>query len=786
MTLVLVGTWLLTTLALLAAQLHFSHGELVAERQRAAIPLLEDGVQRASSLLLGGDRTALARRLESWRRGAGVSTVELRGPGGAVLARLPGDAPSPTTDRDILRDLRGDGAPTILGGPLRSSLAGPGSTALGQLTLELPADAGLLARWRERLVQELAITAGLCVPLLVLLVALLRRAARRARTHEDRLSATTLDLEQEVGRRARTVERLRVSQERYELAARGASGGLWDWNLRTDELFYSPRWKTMLGYDEREIEPTLEAWLGLVHPEDRPEMERKLRRHVAGKVGLFEDIYRIRSRSGEYRWMLCRGLAIRDAGGRPLRVAGSQTDVTDMKRAEARLRREALHDPLTGLPNRSHFQKEIEVAIGRARLDDAYRFAVLFIDLDDFKVVNDSLGHEAGDQLLREVSSRLRRSVRVLPQEGRRTRDSVARLGGDEFAILLDGIESRAQVESIAHRIQERLRAPHLIGSSRISASASIGITLPAGAERSSQELLRDSDTAMYRAKARGRGFHEFFDKSMHLSAVQRMQVERDIEEGLEERQFELHYQPILDLTSGCFAGFEALVRWNHPTRGFIGPGEFIPIAEETGLIVPLGEWLLNEACRQLRAWALADPSRAGSFMGVNISTRQFELGDVAGMTERALRTTGLPPELLKVEITESVIMEGFDKTQEILERLRALGVQVAIDDFGTGYSSLSYLHQLPIDVVKIDRSFVGELEWDDQKRMIVNGICALVHGLGLDVVAEGVETPGQLEILRELGCRFGQGFLFSRPVPADQAEAFLFGQPSFENTSGP
>ncbi len=637
------------------------------------------------------------------------------------------------------------------------------------------------ARWQEKMVYSLMLGLMISIPFLLIAVRQLRQIAQRDKDHVGQLQSKIRDLQQEIGLRVQTTERLRVSQERYELAARGASGGLWDWNLRTDELYYSPRWKTMLGYEENEIEPSLHAWLELIHEEDRERVDRKLRDHLAGKTALFEDTYRIRSRSGEYRWMLCRGLAIRDASRGPLRVAGSQTDVTEMKRAEARLRREALHDPLTGLPNRNFFQQRIELAIERAREEEDYRFAVIFIDLDHFKVVNDSLGHAVGDQLLREVASRLRQTIRILPQDPQRSLDTIARLGGDEFAIILDNVDSKSYVDGVAQRLQEKVREPYTISGNRVFTSASIGITLAMGNENNAEELLRDSDTAMYRAKSRGRSRHEFFDKSMHLSAMQRLRIENDIVEALEERHFELHYQPILDLVKGRFAGFEALLRWNHPERGMLNPAEFIPIAEETGLILPLGEWLLDEACRQLREWYQSRSTWAAKFVGVNISTRQFELGDVAEMTRRALERTGLPHGLLKVEITESAIVENPEKTGKILQKLRDMGVQICIDDFGTGYSSLSYLHQLPIDVVKIDRSFIGELEWNEQKRMIVNGICALVHGLGLDVVAEGVETPGQLEILRDLGCKYGQGFLFSRAVPPDQAEAFLSGQPAFQ-----
>jgi len=732
------------------------------------------GVRRA---LIEGDRAGLENFLDAYERYPVVAGIQILDP---LLRTIHSSPASFEIAPNRLREMVREGsieAPEALGAaaPLRDSAGRP----IGHICMLFDRSIGA-ARWQQKMMYSLFLGLAISMPFLLIAIRQLRQILARDRVHVAQLQTKIRDLQQEIALRVQTAERLRISQERYELAARGASGGLWDWNLRTDELYYSPRWKTMLGYEEDEIEPTLHAWLELVHDEDRSRVDRRLREHLAGKTALFEDTYRIRAKSGEYRWMLCRGLAIRDATRGPLRVAGSQTDVTEMKRAEARLRREALHDPLTGLPNRNFFQQRIEQAIVRAREDDSYRFAVIFLDLDRFKVVNDSLGHAVGDQLLREVASRLRQCLRILPQEPQRSLDTIARLGGDEFAIILDNVDSKAFVDSIAHRLQDKVKEPYTIAGNRVYTSASIGITLAQGDENNAEELLRDSDTAMYRAKSRGRARHEFFDKSMHLSAMQRLRIENDIVQALEDRRFELHYQPILDLQSGKFVGFEALLRWNHPERGMLSPAEFIPIAEETGLILPLGEWLLHEACRQIRFWHESRSTCAAKFVSVNLSTRQFELGNVAQMTREALQKSGLPHGLLKVEITESAIVENPERTGKVIEKLRKMGVEVCIDDFGTGYSSLSYLHQLPIDIVKIDRSFVGELEWNEQKLTIVRSICALVHGLGLEVVAEGVETPGQLEILRDLGCKYGQGFLFSRAVPPDQAEVFLTGRTEF------
>jgi diguanylate cyclase (GGDEF)-like protein/PAS domain S-box-containing protein len=566
--------------------------------------------------------------------------------------------------------------------------------------------------------------------------------------------------------RQQTLEALRLSEERYALAAQGANDGLWDWDLITDKIYYSPRWKSMLGYTELAIGESPEEWFSRIHPLDINRVRVEVGEHLMGQTPQLQTEHRMRHDDGTYRWVLTRGLAVRDAKARPIRAAGSQTDVTQRKAAEDRLLHDAFHDALTGLPNRALLLDRLERSIVRMARRPEHRLAVLFLDLDGFKVVNDSLGHQTGDQLLIALSRRLETCLR----QG----DTIARLGGDEFVVLLDDLEDVKDALNLANRALQELERPFTLNGLELVTTASIGIALSGPSYSSAETLLRDADIAMYQAKSRGKAGYVVFDGAMHTSAMTRMKLEADLRQAAIRREFQLHYQPIVSLQTGRITGFEALLRWNSPERGMVPPDQFIPVAEETKLILPLGLWVLREAAEQLRRWQLTFGSKPQLKMSVNLSCRQFFQSDLVYQIERILLETGLDGRSLRLEITESAIMEQVETALASLARLKSLGIRLAIDDFGKGYSSLSYLHQFPCDVLKIDQGFIARMGAHGENSEIVRTIVALAEGLRLEVVAEGIETPYQLTQLRTLGCQYGQGYLFSRPLDSEAAGQLL------------
>jgi diguanylate cyclase (GGDEF)-like protein/PAS domain S-box-containing protein len=548
---------------------------------------------------------------------------------------------------------------------------------------------------------------------------------------------------------------LRVSEERYALAARGANDGLWDWDLVTNEIYFSPRWDNMLGYTVSTAWSSPEEWLHQIHVQDRDRFREQIKAHCNGETPEFVSEYRMRHGSGDFVWMLSRGIAFRDADGKVIRMAGSQTDITEGK----------ISDPLTQIPNRLYFIDRLQSAIDTAK-EQGTHFAVLFLDLDQFKLVNDSLGHAAGDELLVDVARRLRACIRTSIRGSGRGKSIVARVGGDEFAILLTHIQSEADPATVSMRILERLGEPFFLEGRRMFVSASIGIAL-SSTGNTPEDLLRNADTAMYQAKANGKGRAEYFNEAMRERIISRIETESGLRKAIDNNQLVLHYQPIVSLSNNCICGFEALVRWNHPERGLIYPGEFIPVAEESDLIILLGRWVLREACRQMAEWHKSFTSVSPLTINVNVSTRQLCDPRLVEEVELALAESGLNPEALSLEVTESSLIGNAEQTLATLDRLKAIDVRLEIDDFGTGYSSLSYLQRLPFDTLKIDRSFVCEMSAGNDSADIVKAIVEMAHSLRLNVIAEGVETEEQLSQLRELGCNSVQGFLFSRPVSA-------------------
>src|SRR5919112_1270296 len=443
----------------------------------------------------------------------------------------------------------------------------------------------------------------------------------------------------------------------------------------------------------------------------------------------------------------------------------SLRDITERKALEHRLMQQALHDPLTGLPNRTLFMNRLEHALARGRRHES-TVAVLFMDLDNFKFVNDSLGHEAGDRLLIAVSNRV--------QPRLRSEDTIARLGGDEFAVLIEDIKYTSEPAYVAERIVEELQAPFTLGGQPVVITPSIGIAIGDSRQDPPEHLLREADLAMYRAKEDGKARHRVFDPNMEYETTERLRLENDLRRALQRDEFRVHYQPLVHLETRRIIGMEALVRWEHPERGVILPDDFVPLAEEIGLIIPLGWWVLREACRQAHKWQKRYSAEPPLSMGVNLSTKQLLDSDLVEDVEGLLRETGLDPECLILEITESAVVGAEEHRIGTLRRLRALGVQFALDDFGTGYSSLSYLKRLPVSLLKIDRSFVERIGQDAEDEVLVSGIVYVASGLGLSVVAEGVETPEQLAQVKSLGCELGQGHYFSEPVSSEAAGELL------------
>jgi diguanylate cyclase (GGDEF)-like protein/PAS domain S-box-containing protein len=583
----------------------------------------------------------------------------------------------------------------------------------------------------------------------------LKSVANAAMTRFE-LRRKSFELEKARAEREKALESLAASEERCAMLLRGATDGLWDWDLETNEMHFCARWKAMLGYKEDELKNHPDEWFNRVHPEDIERVQSELMSHLLGASTQFQSEHRVRKMDGTYRWMLSRGLAVMDSNRYVYRMTGSLTDVTEQKQAEKRLLYNAFHDALTGLPNRALFMDRLKHSLSEVKKGEGYSFGVLFLDLDRFKVVNDSLGHQIGDQLLVAAARRLESCLRP--------GDTVARLGGDEFAIILDRVRHVSDAIQAAERIRERLAAPFNISDHEVFISTSIGIALNQTASEEPDEIMRNADTAMYRAKDQGRGCFELFNRSMHARNAALSQLETGLRGALAHNEFSVHYQPIISLETWRISGFEALLRWEHPDHGYISPLKFIPVAEETGLIIQIGQWVLREACQQVRLWQEQFPSDPPLSVSVNLSGKQFSQRDLIDCISQILTETGLDPGSLKIEITESAIIENIDAAAMVLKRIKALGIRVCLDDFGTGYSSLSYLHRFPIDTLKIDRSFVSRINLPKNVE-IVKTILTLAGNLGMDVVAEGVETREQVLQLTGLNCEYVQGYLLSKPI---------------------
>ena len=580
--------------------------------------------------------------------------------------------------------------------------------------------------------------------------------------------------EAEIVKDQELLKALEDSEKRYNLATQITNDGLWDWNLTSNQIYFSSRWKSMVGCQEQEIRNNPIEWFVRVHATDIESLKRNLLACWRGEIPQFEMEYSLLHQDGEYRLMHCKCVGVSDALGSINRLIGSQTDITERRKIETQLNYESEHDKLTRLPNRQFFIKHL-TELSQLEKNPDYLFAVLFLDLDHFKNVNNNFGHSVGDRLLVKIVNKLQSCLR--------SQDLIARLGSDEFAILLFGFTHDSVPSEIACRIQQELSLPIQVDGHSILITASIGISSSNHHSSEQQigkspynliESLQNAEIAMHQAKVKGKACHVVFERSVYLQNIEQSQSENELREAIEQEQFDLYFQPIVKLANRQLVGFEALIRWHHPIKGLITPSDFIPLAENTGLIIPIGWWVLRSACQQMAAWQQEHPDSDKLFISINISSQQFSQPYGGHIIARILAETGLNPRCLKLEITESEIMENIDVVINTAEQLKTSGVQLSMDDFGTGYSSLSYLHCLPVDTLKIDRSFVQNIESDRSKLELVKTIIKLAEVFELGLIAEGIETEQQWNQLLDLQCEYGQGFLFSKPISKPKAKSLI------------
>lgn len=574
----------------------------------------------------------------------------------------------------------------------------------------------------------------------------------------------------DISERKRAEAALRESEYKLRTLLESMNEGLSQVNNEQVIEYVNDRFCEMTGYAREELlgKSTFEF---LVNDDGRKTINEANDLRAKGKSSQYE--VRIKKKSGEVLWVIVGGAPIINAEGIVTGSMGVFTDITERKQAEERLLHDALHDGLTGLANRTLFIDHLQKTITRGMRSNQNLYAVLFLDFDRFKVINDSLGHAEGDSLLKQIARRLETSLR--------SGDLLARLGGDEFTILLNDLSDINDATQVAERILKDLNTPFILGKQEIFMSASIGIALCSSGHQCAEDMVRDADIAMYRAKAKGKAQYQVFDSAMHKYAINKLQLETEMHHALQRGEFCLNYQPIVDLETDQLMGFEALIRWDHPERGMVSPADFIPMAEENGLVIPLGRWILFESCRQMREWQIKNSLASRLTVSVNLSSKQFLQADLAEQVNASVISTQLDPRCLKLEITESHLMENSDKAVTMMNRLRSLGIEICLDDFGTGYSSLSYLHRLPVNFLKIDRSFVYRMVESKENGEIVHTIVKLAQNLKMKVIAEGIETAEQVAKLRLLGCEYGQGYFVSQPLDAAAAAEFIDRQ--YENS---
>jgi diguanylate cyclase (GGDEF)-like protein/PAS domain S-box-containing protein len=587
-----------------------------------------------------------------------------------------------------------------------------------------------------------------------------KQADERARADRERVEAAEAQARQ-AGLHA---QELTASEERFRSAFNYAAIGMALVAPDGKWLQVNSALCKILGYSENELLAT--NFQILTHADDLESVSRHIAQLFIDQVSINPIEKRYIHKLGHTVWASLSASLVRDSKTNSSRFIFQIQDITDRKRAEEKLAHDAFHDALTNLPNRTLFIDHLKMAMARSERRKGYRYAVLFLDFDRFKVVNDSLGHLVGDKLLVAIARRLESCLRPA--------DTIARLGGDEFTILLEDLKGSGEAIAFAERLQKSLAFPFKIDEHEIFISLSTGIALSNSEYQKPEEILRDADTAMYHAKSSGKARYAVFDREMHTRAMKRLQLETDLRHAVEREEFFVVYQPIVSLETAQLVGFEALVRWQHPERGLISPAEFIPLAEETGHILPIGQWVLERACWQMREWQRQATQKLPLALSVNLSGKQLAQENITELVKQILRRSGVDPRQIKLEITESVVMESIETATETLNQLRALGIQLSIDDFGTGYSSLSYLHRLPVDALKIDRSFVIQMTKNNENAEIVRTIVSLAKTLGMSVIAEGVETLEQLDHLQKLECANGQGYLFAKPLNVEEAHALV------------
>jgi diguanylate cyclase (GGDEF)-like protein/PAS domain S-box-containing protein len=579
----------------------------------------------------------------------------------------------------------------------------------------------------------------------------------------QRIRQRDKSLVEEIKSRERITKALEISQERYALAAKGSNDGIWDWHLVDNQVHYSQRWKSLLGYEDAEIGTSPQEWLDRIHHEDSEIVLYHLNQHLEGKTPFFRCEFRIQTKQENYIWVSYRALMEVDQEGKPYRIAGSQSDITAQKEFEEKLHTAAYHDSLTGLPNRHFLNEKLKQILQISLNESAPAFAVMFLDLDRFKLINDSFGHMKGDQLLLSIASMLRDWIKP--------GDFISRFGGDEFILVMQKILGPEQVIGEIQLLHERFNKPFEIDGKQVYVGVSVGVAIGPDHYHSPDEIIRDADIALYQAKSLGLSHYVIFDPVMRRLAVDSLSIEIDLRQALEKNQFVLHYQPVINLESMALSGFEALIRWQHPEQGLIVPFEFISVAEQSNLINGIGKWVLDESMRQLSEWQRKNPSLT---MSINLSAKQLSDGSLIDSICVGLAIYQIDPAKFALEITETSVLEFDEDTIQKLFEIKNTGVRLYLDDFGTGYSSLNVLHKYPIDVIKIDQTFIREILNDRNKIEIAHTIVQLGFSLGLDVIAEGIENAEALQLLREFHCPYGQGYYFSKPVPAELIDNLL------------